>query len=237
MVSAGDVSAAEQAAKEALDTSTERLFPLVERAVTLRIDWLQSAPADERSRVFLRGVRSSLIRFLAEDQTAAMDRHPWYRRQVQRRTCPGYRLEDEGVWAIVPESDQRWECYLQLVRPAVGADDTQAAQYTLHSRFGTRYGELVFQSFHHFVDEFSGPADLDAWVEVNAQQDDEYEGSDHAEEEVGEGDAEEEEEADAEEDSVAEMLLWVAWRRQLQRTRQRLKSVRKSNEESDDSGE
>ena len=150
---------------------------------------------------------------------------------VQCRTSPGFRLEDEGVWAIVPESDERWECYLQLVLPAAGG----VAQYTLHSRFGTRYGELVFQSFHHFVDEFSGPADLDAWVEANAEEDDESEcDSDGGRREMAKGDGEEEAETDEEEDSLAEMLLWVAWRRELQR----LKAIRKSNHEgSDDEGE
>ena len=69
---------------------------------------------------------------MPEDKAAAMARYPWYRRQVRRqlqlpspaaadtdRASPvNQRRADEGVWAVVPdpESDPRWECYLQPQR-------------------------------------------------------------------------------------------------------------------------
>lgn len=140
----GKALAAEAAAEAALKTAAQTLFPLVQEAAALRMRCVQpvAAVADPLpqaatpGRIYLRGVRSRVRQFMPEDKAAAMARYPWYRRQVRRqlqllslaavgsdsdRASPiKQRRPDEGVWAVVPdpESDPRWECYLQ---PAPGA--------------------------------------------------------------------------------------------------------------------
>ena len=52
--------------------------------------------------------------------------------------------------------------------------------YTLHSKFGTRYGsgdkENVFEGFESFVDQFARPSDLDQWIEAQSEDDAEQDG-------------------------------------------------------------
>eukprot|EP01043_Picozoa_sp_COSAG02_P010973 COSAG02_NODE_397_length_23124_cov_439.255635_15_plen_540_part_01 len=218
-----ELLAAEEAAAAAVRTAAE----LVNRSKDLRLKQLRQPQRHARMgpdtvhRIYLRGVRSGLTRFLRADKAAAMARFPWYRQQVERSIRPRHRLADDGVWAVVPESSTSWECYLQS-QPHFAGQDHHRQLYTLHSQFGTRYGteaENTFESFDQFLDQFSGPSELDVWVE---RQND-----DAAEEKVevitpeDVGSANENEDAQDAVVDVEEMILWAAWRPEQQKAQVR----------------
>jgi len=200
------------AAEKAVTDALERATLAVKQAKALRLERLR-----HHQRIYLRPFRSSIIRFLKGDKDAAMARYAWYRRQVKRRKCPGYRLNDEGVWGIVSQSDTRWACYLEP-RSSDGV-------YTLHSQFGTRYGsgetENVFQGFEDFLAKFSSPWKLDEWAEIQLEDsDDDQEQEIDEEEEDDEEDEDEEDDDGEEEEDANELMYWAAWREEQKRAEQ-----------------
>ena len=165
-----EVVEAEAKAREAGKVHVE----LAMRAKQLRqAHTIHSAP----ERIGLRGVDSSVTRFMKADKQRAMAKYAWYDEEVRSRLCPGYRLPDEDAgWQIV-DSAEETDLYLQKLE-----DDGGGAVYTVTSVFGTRYDsmladgkQLVFRTLDEFLARFPSAAPLDMMVEEHAEEEPEEE--------------------------------------------------------------